>query len=188
MESIFRSGAARSSVCSAANRWNEWIAIIELRAARSWPQAQTAERFQITPLTIASWIGRLDENGPAGLIQMRAPVNKFPDLVGYLVRRLKVLCPAMGTLRIARVLARAEFHLGPTTVRRMLRQTSAKSPTGSEFEKAPRSVRSMRPNEVMHVDLAASWGSLSSVDNPLRCAFETFSIGRSGSQDAHRRS
>ena len=32
----------------------ERLAILELRAARNWSQSQTAARFQITPLTIAS--------------------------------------------------------------------------------------------------------------------------------------
>ena len=148
---------ARMELIAAARRPHyppvERLAILELRAARSWSQARTAERFQITPLTIASWMGRLDEEGPGGLVQMREPVNKFPDLVGYLVRRLKVLCPTMGTVRIARVLARAGLHLGPTTVRRMLRQQPGKTPAVFGSQKAPRSVQSRKPNEVWHVDL-----------------------------------
>lgn len=80
------------------------LAILELRAARHWSLAQTASIFLVTPVTIASWTARLDEAG----------------FVGYIVRRLKVLCPTMGRVRIARVLARAGLHLGPTTVRRML--------------------------------------------------------------------
>ncbi len=49
-------------------------------------------------------------------------MNKFPDYVGYLVRWLKAMCPAMGKKRIAQVLARAGLHLGSTTVGRMLKQ------------------------------------------------------------------
>ena len=100
----------------------ERLAILELRAARSWSLAQTARTFFVTPLTIASWTARLDEDGPDALVRLREPVNRFPDFVGYLVRRLKILCPAMGRVRIARILARAGLHLGPTTVRRMLCQ------------------------------------------------------------------
>lgn len=33
----------------------ERLAILELRAARGWSQAQTARRLLVTPLTIASW-------------------------------------------------------------------------------------------------------------------------------------
>jgi len=71
----------------------ERLAILELRAARCWSQSQTADRLLVTPATIASWMGRLDEEGPAALVQMREPVNRFPDFVAYLVRRLKTLCP-----------------------------------------------------------------------------------------------
>jgi transcriptional regulator with XRE-family HTH domain len=98
----------------------ERLAILELRAARGWSQAQTSDRLLVTPATIASWTGRLDEEGPAALVQMREPVNRFPDFVAYLVRRLKTLCPTMGKVRIAQVLARAGLHLGSTTVARML--------------------------------------------------------------------
>jgi hypothetical protein len=31
-------------------------------------------------------MGRLDEKGPAALVRMREPVNRFPDFVAYLVR------------------------------------------------------------------------------------------------------
>jgi hypothetical protein len=35
-------------------------------------------------------------DGPHALLQIRHPVNRFPDLVRYIVRRLKVLCPQLG--------------------------------------------------------------------------------------------
>src|SRR5437867_7103795 len=65
----------------------ERLAILELRAARSWSLAQTAVRFLVTPATVASWMRRLDEEGPDALVQIREPVNRYPDFVGYLVRR-----------------------------------------------------------------------------------------------------
>ena len=89
----------------------ERLSILELRSARSWSQAQTVEYFPITPATIVSWMSRLDEEGPHALVRTPQPANKFPDFVGYLVRRLKVLCPTMGKTRIANVLCRAGFHL-----------------------------------------------------------------------------
>src|SRR5881628_1834981 len=91
----------------------------ELRAARAWSLAKTAEHFLVTIATIASWTGRLNEEGADALVRMREPVNRYPDFVAYLVRRLKVLCPTMGKVRIANVLCRAGLHLGSTTVRRM---------------------------------------------------------------------
>ena len=42
----------------------ERLAILELCAARGWSQAQTARRLLVTPLTIASWTRRLDDEGP----------------------------------------------------------------------------------------------------------------------------
>ena len=106
----------------------EPLAILELRAARAWSLAQTARRLLVTPLTIASWTQRLDDEGPAALVQVREPVNRFPEFVGYLVQRLKVLCPKMGMRRIARVLARAGIHLGATTVRRKLKPAPKPAP------------------------------------------------------------
>ena len=89
----------------------ERLAILELRAARGWSLAQTARRMLVTPLTVVSWMHRLDDEGPDALVQVPEPVNRFPDFVGYLIRRLKALCPRMGSRRIARVLARASLHI-----------------------------------------------------------------------------
>ena len=82
----------------------ERLAILELRAAQAWSQAQTAAHFLVTPATVASRMGRLDEEAPHALVQIPQPVNEFPDFVAYLVRRLKTLCPQMGKPRIANVL------------------------------------------------------------------------------------
>jgi transposase-like protein len=73
------------------------LAILELRAARGWTLAQTARIFLVSPLTIASWMGRLEEEGPDALVRLPEPVNKFPDFVAYLVKRLRVLCPTLGS-------------------------------------------------------------------------------------------
>ena len=56
---------------------------------------QTADAFQLTAPTIASWMQRVDEAGADALVQMRVPVNKFPDFVRYVVQRLKALCPTI---------------------------------------------------------------------------------------------
>src|SRR2546425_3318579 len=104
------------------------LAILELRAARGWSLAQTARIFLVTPLTIASWMGRLDEEGPDALVRLPEPVNRFPEFVGYVVRRLQVLCPALGKVKIAQILARAGLHLAPTTIRRMLHDERRPAP------------------------------------------------------------
>ena len=50
----------------------ERLAILELRAARGWSAAQAAERFFVTEATLASWVMRLDEDGPSEFVQTRA--------------------------------------------------------------------------------------------------------------------
>ena len=131
----------------------ERLAILELRSARGWNAAQTAERFRVSPLTIASWMSRLDEEGPDALVQLNSPVNKFPEFVAYIVRRLKTLCPSMGNERIAQVLCRAGLHLGSTTVRRMLNGSPKRRPDAASYPASGRTVRAMRPNHVWNADL-----------------------------------
>jgi len=53
----------------------ERMAILELRAARGWSRQQTADVFLVTAATIASWMKRVDEEGPDALVQLREPVN-----------------------------------------------------------------------------------------------------------------
>jgi putative transposase len=129
------------------------LAILELRAARAWSRAETARRLLVTPLTIASWMHRLEDEGPEALVRLPEPVNRFPEFVGYIVRRLKTLCPAMGTRRIARVLCRAGLHLGATTVRRMLTDKDDRRRPRTVVAASGHVVRAKRPNEVWHTDL-----------------------------------
>jgi len=140
----------------------ERMAILELKAARGWSQAETARRFLVKPTTIASWLKRIDEPGTAPLVQTREPVNKFPDLVRYVVRRLKVLFPSMGCKRIAQTLVRAGLQLSASTVRRMLKDRARDPEHPAEAEAATpemertgdlRTVTAKYPNHVWHVDL-----------------------------------
>ena len=59
----------------------ERMAILELRAAQGWSSRQTAKSFLVTDATIASWLKRIDEEGPDALVQLREPVNRgtFPN-------------------------------------------------------------------------------------------------------------
>ena len=50
----------------------ERMAILELRAARGWSLQQTADTFRLTAPTVASWMKRVDEEGPDALVQLRA--------------------------------------------------------------------------------------------------------------------
>jgi hypothetical protein len=130
----------------------ERLAILELRAARAWSLQQTAEHMLVTPTTVASWMGRLGEEGPAALVQTPEPVNKYPNLVAYLVRRLKVLCPTMGKARIADVLCRAGLHLSATTVGRMLKEPP-RWQAASKAVHSGRSIRAKEPDHIWNVDL-----------------------------------
>ena len=67
----------------------ERMAILELKAACGWSLAQAAHVFLVEAETIASWLKRIDEDGPSALVQLGEPVNRFPDFVRHIVQRLK---------------------------------------------------------------------------------------------------
>jgi transposase InsO family protein len=121
-------------------------------------------------------MGRLDEEGPRAIVQTRQPVNKFPDFVAYIVRRLKALCPSMGKVKIAQILCRAGLHLGSTTVQRMLapKPRPRRDPVSSSF---PRVVTAKKPNHLWHCDLTTVptslglWVSWFPFSRPLRWPF-----------------
>jgi transposase InsO family protein len=100
----------------------ERLAILALKAARGWNNAQTGRAFLLTDVTIASWLKRVDELGAGALVKLPEPVNRFPDFVQQAVKQLRCVCPTMGKVRIAQMLARAGLRLSPSTVRRILRQ------------------------------------------------------------------
>jgi hypothetical protein len=129
------------------------MAILELRAARSWSKQKTANSFHLTADTITTWMRRLDESGPEALVQLPEPVNKFPDFARYSVQRLKLLCPSMGKVQIAGVLARASLHLGSTTVGRIIKEQPAPPPVREIPETDERHVTAKHPNHVWNVDL-----------------------------------
>ncbi len=138
----------------------ERMAVLLLRAAHGWSLKQTAKRFLVTPATIASWVKRVDEQGPTALVQLRQPVNKFPDFVRHAVQRLKAVCPGMGKVKIAQVLCRAGLHLGKTTVERILKEEPVSPPTpvtenaSCEEEESPeRIVIANYANHVWGLDL-----------------------------------
>ena len=130
----------------------ERMAILELRAARAWTTQQTAATFLVTGATVASWMKRIDEGGASALVQIREPVNKFPDFVRYAVQRLKALCPTLGKAKIAEMLCRAGLHLGTTTVGRILKEPPQRIPPDAA-EPSERVVTAKRPNHVWHIDL-----------------------------------
>ena len=135
----------------------ERLAIMELKAVRNLSSTQTASRFLVGQPTIASWQKRLDETGPDTLLKMTTPVNRFPEFVKYVVQRLTTLCPLMGKVRIAQILARAGLYLAATTIERY-RKEEPVEPKDKAAKRVleqtnPRVVTANRPNHVWHVDL-----------------------------------
>jgi len=138
------------------------MAILELKAARGWNQIQTAKAMLVTTATVAAWTRRVDEQGPEALVQLPEPVNRFPAFVGYVVRRLKTLCPSLGTVAMAKTLARAGLHLGATTAGRMLKERPPDGPmpetptlASAHENDAEPVVTAKYPNHVWPVDLTA---------------------------------
>ena len=149
--------ARMAALCRPHYLPSERMAILELRrsrmVARGWSLRQTAEAFLVRPETIASWMKRVDEKGPDALLELHEPVNRFPDLVRYLVQRLKLLCPTMGNVKMAETLARAGLHLGKSTVGRILQERPAPVPQKDAQRSTGRVVTSKYPNHVWLVDL-----------------------------------
>jgi transposase-like protein len=133
------------------------LRILQLRAARGWTMEKTARVFLIDLHTLQLWIARVDEHGERELIQTRRPVNRYPDFVRHLVRQLKRLFPAMGSERMAQILARIGLYLAATTIRRMAREPYG--PLDRDADAAPK-VRKRavgrHPGDVWHVDLTAA--------------------------------
>ena len=131
-----------------------------LRAARGWTLEKTAEVFLVDLQTLMIWMRRLDEDGEPALIQTIERVNRYPDFVRNLVRQLRTLCPAMGTERMALVLARAALALGATTIRRIVRERGEPPEDEPQSGWRRRRVGAKYPGHTWHVDLSA----------PCRCA------------------
>jgi DNA-binding transcriptional regulator YiaG len=133
----------------------ERMAILELRAARGWSAKQAAKRLLVTATTLGSWKKRIDEDGPNALLRTSEPVNRFPDLVRYIVRRLKLLCPRLGKVKIAEILCRAGLHLAPTTVGRFFREETIDPEPLESVVPPGRVVSAKQPDDLWHLDLTA---------------------------------
>ncbi len=163
---LARIGPAHRPHYSATER----LSILVLKAARGWNAKQTANVFFVSEITISNWLKRLDEPG-CGLVALRELVNRFPDFIRQVVQQLKCVCPTMGKVRIAQLLARTGLQLSPSTVRRFLRESVGlkrgpaegfstrpkarldEQPAGAGASKASRSIVAKRPHHVWHVDL-----------------------------------
>ncbi|MFH1748332.1 MAG: DDE-type integrase/transposase/recombinase [Planctomycetota bacterium] len=132
----------------------ERMAIVELRAAQGWSVARTAEVFQVSPETIRSWCKRLDEQGEDALVQTPVPINRLPDAARYVAARMKVLCPSLGTKKLAQILTHAGLAISKASVGRILKNPPPRPPCPRTPQtEATRTVTAKRPNHVWNVDL-----------------------------------
>jgi putative transposase len=141
-------------------------AIVELRARTGWNLAQTARELVLAAQTVANWMRRIDERGPEALLQTPAPVNRFPEFVTTLVKKLHAAAPGMGRRKVAEVFARMGLSLSASTAERMRKRppvttpppesrkrTEPKARTKPSADKAPRVVTAEYPGHVFHVDI-----------------------------------
>ena len=135
----------------------ERLAIMELKAARHLSAPQSACRFLVGQPTIRAWQKRLDETGPDALLKMSTVVNRFPEFVKHIVQRLTILCPLIGKVKMAQILARAGLHLAAATIERYRKEDPVKPEDKMadviEEQTQTRVVTAIRPNHVWHVDL-----------------------------------
>ncbi len=130
------------------------LAILELKAARGWSSSQTAEAFLLNPETVAYWIKMLDDIGSNTLLRTPQPVNKLSDFIRYIVGRLKILCPALGKVKIAQAFTKAGLVLSASSVGRILKNNKPpKEPDSFAAQVSKRIIHARRPNHIWHVDL-----------------------------------
>ena len=138
----------------------ERMRILELKSITGMSNKQAAETFLVSDITIASWNKRIDEGGHRALLQLKHPVNKFPDFVRYIAKRLKAICPELGKKKITQILARAGLHLAVTTVSRFIKDEDQDIPDSQDqvtvkYEKT-RAVTAKYPNHLWHVDMSVA--------------------------------
>lgn len=134
--------------------------ILALQQARHWNNAQTAKVFQLSPPTIATWNRRIDD---PNLVRTPTPINKLPEFVDEIARRLKSVAPRAGKRRIAQTLARVGIAVAASSVGRILKRPGSPTPTppsaavvDPRARKANRKIVAKHPNHVWHVDLTVA--------------------------------
>ena len=139
----------------------ERMAILELKATHNLSLEQTASLFLVGSSTVSAWMKRIDEQGERALVQLREPVNKFPEFVKYLVQRLSRLCPKVGTVKIAETIARAGLHISKSTIDRFCKEpdvpeNNQKAKARVEVTETPKKgINAKYPNHTWGVDLTA---------------------------------
>ena len=136
----------------------ERMAILELKAARGWSLKQTAKAFLVTAATIASWMKRLDEDGPDALVQLPpgpSTGSRSTSATSFSGSRRSV--PRWARSRSPRRLPGPACTWERRPLGRMLKQ---KPPARTARERAEadaegRIVTAKYPGHVWHVDLTA---------------------------------
>ena len=138
----------------------ERMMILNHKAARGWNLKQTAEACMVDEQTVSSWDRRLDENGANALVQIKEPVNKYPDLLKYGMQQLKALIPLMGKKKIAEHFIRAGMELSASTVGRALKHAVPDKPFMPDHEpdvnpkEEMKVVTSRHPDHTWMIDLS----------------------------------
>ncbi|MCH8840116.1 MAG: helix-turn-helix domain-containing protein, partial [Planctomycetes bacterium] len=131
----------------------ERMAILELRAARGWTLEQAADTFLLTAPTIASWMKRVDEEGPDALVQLHEPINRYPQL-----RAIRSLTAQNSLCEHGRSQNRPDALPGRTSSWSDGRTVFKESPQPKSQKKAVSTgcvVTAKEPNHVWHIDLTA---------------------------------
>ena len=95
-------------------------------AARGWNRRQAASALLVEAPTISRWLAEAEED--SRILEIPAPINKYPDVVTRVIHDLKARFPHFGKRRIAEMLARLGLQLAVTTVGRKLPNVNYISP------------------------------------------------------------
>ncbi len=111
----------------------ERMAILILRSARGWNLRQTAKAFGIAEETMSRWMKVLDDD-KRSLVQLPAPVNKYPEFVEHVCQRLTRIfhtLPAASTNSTTRIGRNADPPLCSVFTQRHRRITVSTNPDGT---------------------------------------------------------
>jgi putative transposase len=121
---------------------------------------KTAKAFVLSPMTVFNWRRRL-RTGESTRVEPKHPINRLPDLVADVARRIKREWPKWGTRRIAGVLARMGIKASRTSVQAFLRQAAPPRRPSREMPRVgPRHVVAKRPGHVWMIDFTRVGGRL----------------------------
>lgn len=133
----------------------ERMEILNHKATRGWNLKQTAEAFQVSVETIASWLKRIDDDS---LINIPVPWNRYPVSLRYVTQQLKSLVPRLGKKKIAEYFTRSGLYFAAITVGRYIRQELPDDPQEPEdkdsvVESESKVIKSKHPDYIWTVDL-----------------------------------